>query len=60
MFPPNPELIYTTRKEARLTQRAAAALVHVGREQWAAWESGRYRMPCAAWELFLIKTGHEH
>ena len=54
--PPQPAEIIAARKAANLTQSACAALVHVGREQWAAWESGRYRMPAASWELFRIKS----
>lgn len=49
---PSPEVIKRARKAAGLTVSAAADLVHSSRAAWLAWETGRARMPPAAWALF--------
>jgi len=55
---PTPETIRAMRQRAGHTQAQAAALVHAGSYRtWQDWESGRRRMPDAALELYLIKTG---
>jgi len=54
---PSPDEIKGARKDAGLTQAAAAALVHAQRITWAQWESGARTIHMAFWELFLIKTG---
>lgn len=53
---PSPEEVKEARKNAGLTQPAAAELVYVKTITWKTWESGLYRMPPAAWELFQIKV----
>jgi DNA-binding transcriptional regulator YiaG len=56
---PTPEEIAEARLRAGLTQKEAALLVHAkSYRTWQDWEAGKNRMPLAAWELFLIKTGH--
>jgi DNA-binding XRE family transcriptional regulator len=52
---PTPELIKQTRKEAKLTQTKAAALIHKQLRTWAQYEAGDRKMDAAYWELFLIK-----
>ena len=54
---PAPNEIRAARINASLTQKEAGALVHAALRTWQDWEAGRRRMPAAAWELFLIKTG---
>lgn len=51
-----PQQIIKARNAARITQTAAAALVHVSLRTWQKWEAGDARMPQAAWELFTIKV----
>ena len=50
-----PQQIIKARNAARITQTAAASLVHVSLRTWQKWEAGDARMPPAAWELFTIK-----
>jgi len=57
MTNPTPEQIRTARLNAKLTQHQAALLVHLSDSAaWRKWELGRYKMPLATWELFLLKT----
>lgn len=53
--PPSAAVIRKTREKAGLKMAEAAALVHTYERLWRYWEAGTYRMPPAAWELFLIK-----
>ena len=55
MESPTPEAI----REARgtRTQVQAGKLVHAEERKWQRWESGDSKMPLAAWELLLLKTG---
>jgi putative transcriptional regulator len=58
---PSPAEIRAAREAARLTQTAAAELVHAELRTWQHWEStadadDRRAMPLASWELFLLKT----
>jgi len=53
---PTPSAIVTARKEAGLTQTAAAALVHKSLRAWQQWEAGDRAMCPAVWELFQIKS----
>jgi len=58
MKQPTPEEIKAARTKARLLQADAAALVHASAPQrWQEWETGKYKMSLATWELFLLKTG---
>ena len=42
-----------------LTQQKAAELVHrADGARWREWESGKYQIDMAVWELFLVKTGN--
>lgn len=54
--PPDPEAIRKARESAGLSFAEAAALVHTYDRLWRYWESGKHRMPAAAWELFQIKV----
>ena len=51
---PSPSELRTTRKAARLSQTAAAALLSVSRSTWARWESegGQFAMPVGQWIAF--------
>ena len=51
-----PSTIITARKEAGLTQSAAARLVHKSLRCWQQWEAGDRAMCPAVWELFHIKS----
>ena len=54
---PTPQEIKDTRARVMLTQQAAAELVHrADRRRWVEWETGKYKIDLAVWELFLIKT----
>lgn len=53
---PTAEVIRAAREKARLTPAEAAQLVHTYSRLWRYWESGKHRMPAAAWELFQIKV----
>ena len=53
---PTPDDIFGERFNARLTQTAAAALLHTSCRAWQQWEAGDRRMHPAFWELFLIKA----
>jgi DNA-binding transcriptional regulator YiaG len=58
---PPPDQVKAARQACRLTQSAAAALVHRhDSSRWREWErdgpSGRV-IDLAIWELFLIKSG---
>ena len=55
---PDPAEIRAARVAWGGTQRQAGELVYAPRS-WEAWEAGRWKMPPAAWELFLIKTRPE-
>lgn len=55
---PTPETIKAGRTAAGLTQKEAAALVHLARAvRWSEYECGTTAMDAARWELFQIKTG---
>lgn len=47
--------IRLAREAARLTQTAAATLVHTTCRTWQQWEAGDRRMHPAFWELFRLK-----
>lgn len=49
------EEIRAARKQAGLSNREAAQLVHVNERTWRRWEAGARQMPANAWELFRIK-----
>ncbi|UAN54736.1 hypothetical protein KGP26_29755 (plasmid) [Serratia sp. JSRIV002] len=53
---PTPMEIRAARDSAKLTQSAAAALVHSAAGTWQQWEAGDRKMHLGFWELFLIKT----
>lgn len=54
---PSGKDIKTTRTLIKLTQQAAAEVVHrKDSARWREWESGRHDIDMAVWELFLIKT----
>lgn len=56
---PAPEVVAEFRQAAGLTQREAAAMVHVTNEAWCRWESTaktRRSMPYGLFELFCLKT----
>jgi DNA-binding transcriptional regulator YiaG len=53
---PSPQKVKDARKEAGLTQTAAASLIFCNLGTWAKWESGKRKMHPAFWELFFIKT----
>jgi len=53
---PSPDDICGERFNARLTQTAAAALLHTTCRTWQQWEKGDRRMHPAFWELFLLKA----
>ena len=55
-----PELIKQTRIDTGLTQTKAAELIGAKLRTWQDWESGMRNMPCAKWELFLIKINKDH
>jgi DNA-binding transcriptional regulator YiaG len=55
---PNPAEILAARREAGLSQSAAAALVHSGLRTWQQWEAGDRRMHPGLWELFRLKVAH--
>ncbi len=58
---PTPSEIKDVRKLAGLTQQLAAELVHrADGARWREWESGKYGIDLAVWELFLVKTGMRH
>lgn len=59
MKSPTPEQIKLTRLSADLTQKQAAAIIHVLWKTWQRYESGDREMHPAFWELFLIKTGQK-
>lgn len=61
MNTPSAAQIRSARHTSGLTQRGAAALVHLRAPQrWAEYENGARRIDLARWELFLLKTGlHE-
>jgi DNA-binding transcriptional regulator YiaG len=54
---PAPERIGDERRNAKLTQTQAAALVHSSLRGWQQWEAGHRKMHPAFWELFLYKVG---
>jgi DNA-binding transcriptional regulator YiaG len=50
--------IRAIRKLAGLTQQQSAELVHrASNSRWREWESGKYGIDMAVWELFLLKSG---
>ncbi len=53
---PSPEEIRCAREAAKLSQTAAAALVHTTCRTWQQWEAGDRKMHAAFWELFCIKS----
>lgn len=54
---PTPEAIRASRKQAGLSQRASAELVHVCRRSWQSYEKGKAEIKLGLWELYLFKTG---
>lgn len=55
---PTPTQIKAARETVGDTQAQAAARVHSpSYRAWQNWEDGSRKMPLAAWELYLIKTG---
>lgn len=56
MNSPAPAEVRATRMAHKLTQAAAASLVHSTKGSWEKWEQGERRMPPAKWELFLLKV----
>lgn len=54
--PPEAAQIRDARLAAGLTTSEAAHLVHTYSRLWRMWESGKHRMPAAAWELFQLKV----
>jgi DNA (cytosine-5)-methyltransferase 1 len=55
MTPPTSQQIVATRNNARITQTAAAAMVHVKLRTWQKWEANDSKMHPGLWELFNIK-----
>lgn len=55
---PTPEQIRTARRNAAMTQGAAASLVYSTLNAWQKWEDGSRRMHPAIWELFKIKAAN--
>lgn len=59
---PLPAEVRATREAAKISQTAAAALVHTTCRTWQQWEAeagtpSHRKMHPAFWELFKIKTG---
>lgn len=50
-----PAEIRAAREAAGLTQAQAAALVHSHKITWCNWESGKFPIDPARWELFRLK-----
>lgn len=57
MVEPTREQIVKARKQARLTQKAAAELIGHSKRSWEAWEIGGRKMHKATFEFFLTKAG---
>lgn len=53
---PTAAQIRQARSDARLTQAAAAELVHTDTRRWQTWEAGTARMHPGLFELFTIKA----
>ena len=53
---PSPMRVLTARKDAKLTQTEAAAVVRVSETAWRNWENGRRKMSLSTFEMFLGKT----
>lgn len=53
---PSPTEIRAARKQYRLTQTEAGALVQAALRTWQDWEAGYHPMHPGLWELFQIKT----
>lgn len=53
---PSPKQIRQARKDAGLSQSAAADIVHANLRSWQKWEAGERSMHLAFWELFQLKT----
>jgi len=54
---PTPEEIRDLRKSLKLSQTAAAVVVHSTLRTWQDWEAGIARMHPGLWELFRLKAG---
>jgi putative transcriptional regulator len=52
---PTKDEVVKARAAAGLTQKQAAALVHVSERMWQYYEAGSERMPPQRWELFNLK-----
>lgn len=52
---PEPNEVRAAREAARLSQTAAADLVHSKLRTWQQWEAGDRRMHPGLWELFRLK-----
>lgn len=53
---PSPEQIRAARKQAGLTQTAAADLVETDLRVWQQWEHGERKMHAGFWRLFCLLT----
>ena len=53
---PEPAAIRKAREDAKLTQTAAAALIHSTLRTWQQWEAGDRRMHPGLFELFRLKS----
>ena len=52
---PKPHQIAQARKAARLSQPAAAALIHSTKRTWQDWEGDKSAMHPGLWEMFLFR-----
>jgi putative transcriptional regulator len=52
---PDPFDIQSYRKDAGITQKKAAEMLHTSIRAYQQWEAGDRKMHPAFWELFLIK-----
>lgn len=52
---PTPDHIRSSRLDANLSQKTAAAMIYRHITAWQKWEAGNNPMPPADWELFNIK-----
>lgn len=57
LLAPTIKAIKAAREAVHQSMEEAAREVHVNREAWWKWETGKNEMSLTAWELYLIKTG---
>lgn len=57
--PINHDVFVETRVLARLTQKEAAAILHVTSRTIHNWETGKVKIPYSAFRLLRINTGYE-